>query len=367
MRWIAGLIVLIAFQAQAAEIQSLRLVDTNDRVTAIIRTEGELQDELPVAEFINETIQMDLPQATVKGGEIQQKVNDPRIKSLYAYQLDSDTARIRILLNPGVKAEGLKSQVKIQIGAQGLEARLEKPAVRRQPVAVTAALRPRGASDGPAVAAAADDLAELSDSEIEKQLRTLPVSTKSEAPVASGSVAITPAQTVSKVAATEAVLNAESPSAVVKAESETPVFTDKAKKTLKNEPVSMAKTIFALAIVAMGLLTLYMTTKKWMDKRNQKNPHTSIRVVTQHYLGPKKSLAIISVAGESILIGITDQNISLIKSLALLDGEVPEETATDFHSSLTQAEAQDQSEDDYAVKGIREIVAGRLKGMRDLL
>ena len=74
-------------------------------------------------------------------------------------------------------------------------------------------------------------------------------------------------------------------------------------------------------IPVLGLfgLTLGMFTK-WWKKRTEKSMDTNkIRIMTQHFLGPRKSLAIVRVAGESILIGITDQNINMLKSLSLLD------------------------------------------------
>ncbi len=63
-----------------------------------------------------------------------------------------------------------------------------------------------------------------------------------------------------------------------------------------------------------------------------------IKVLSQHYLGPKKSLAIVHVAGESILIGVTDQNISMIKSLSLIDDEVPANLPNTFGQTLAVTE-----------------------------
>ena len=85
--------------------------------------------------------------------------------------------------------------------------------------------------------------------------------------------------------------------------------------------------ISLLAVSAFGLLILFVT-KKW--GQNQKKSGSHIRVITQHHLGPKKSLAIIKVAGEFILVGITDQNINMIKSLSLLDEDIPEDSPKSF-------------------------------------
>jgi flagellar protein FliO/FliZ len=362
MRWIACLFLILASQARALEVQSLRVVDSSDRVTAFITVDGDLANEIPPLEFINETIQFDIPSATVKGGEIVQRVKDAKVKSLYAYQLDPDTARVRIILNPGVKADSIKDNLKLDIGSQGFEARIEKPASKRQPSTVTASFKPQSMVDEPKRKTEPTEFDNLTDNEIEQQLKALP--TKVE--VAPTAAAVTVVPTPSAPQPTQqAIATTKTPE--VKAEEDTPVFTEASKKQPKASGVSMAKSILGLAIVAILLLTMYWGTQKWLAKRNEKNPHTNIRVLTTHYLGPKKSLSIISVAGESILIGVTDHNINLIKSLSLLDGEIPAQVPENFQSSLEEAEAQEHTEDDYAVKGIKEIVAGRLKGMRDLL
>lgn len=106
---------------------------------------------------------------------------------------------------------------------------------------------------------------------------------------------------------------------------------------------------------------------------------TQIKVITQHHLGPKKSLAIVRVAGESILIGVTDQNISMIKSLALLDEDIPEETPNSFSRVLGGFSAKDkdfkndskkgddiEAEEEFAIKGIKDVVTRRLKNMRSI-
>lgn len=360
MRWIACLLILFANQAFAVEIKSLRLASLKDSVIAYIGIEGDLADTVPAVEFINETVQFDLPGATVKGGEIKQNVKDSKIQSLYAYQLDDETARIRIQLNSGVKADTLRKLFKLEAGNQGLEAKLDRPNVSRQPTSITANVKPNEMYEDSKVAK--NEFEDLSDSEIEQQLRAMPVKSVT-APTTSQ-----PQSQAGSVAGTTSVMAEKNEiSDLTKAEASTPVFVNADKKQTRPEATSPLKSILGLAFVALALVTLYWAVQKWFVKKNQKNPHTNIRILTQHYLGPKKSLAIISVAGESILIGITDHNINLIKSLSLLDGEIPGQMSENFESSLEQAEAQDQSEDDYAVKGIREIVAGRLKGMRDLL
>jgi flagellar protein FliO/FliZ len=110
--------------------------------------------------------------------------------------------------------------------------------------------------------------------------------------------------------------------------------------------------IVGILVTGGVLLVKKKGFKKSLIKENQ------IKILTQHYLGPKKSLAIVRVAGESILIGITDQAISHIKTLSLLDDEIPESPPKEFDGLI--------KEEDFSMKGIKDIVGHKMKNMRSL-
>ncbi len=157
-------------------------------------------------------------------------------------------------------------------------------------------------------------------------------------------------------------------------ETEIPVNLETAKKASSGEG-SLFKILSALGILGLLACAAYFFIKKYTIKTGKTNQATQIKILTQHYLGPKKSLAIVRVAGESILIGITDQNISLIKALSLLDEEIPEETPKSFNNvfnktqknnSFAAAAANEASEDDFAISGIKDFVSSKLKNMRSL-
>jgi len=96
--------------------------------------------------------------------------------------------------------------------------------------------------------------------------------------------------------------------------------------------------IMKIALMVIGLLSLggYLI---WFLKNKSKmvnGPESlmKIKMITQFHLGPKKSLAVIRIAGESLLLSVTDTQISLIKTLSLLDEDLPEMTPTNFAESL---------------------------------
>ena len=170
------------------------------------------------------------------------------------------------------------------------------------------------------------------------------------------------------------------------AESEIPVLT--AKKSEKAEGDSSStywRAGLSLAIVLIFAGALIFGAKHWTRNRLGVQSQTKIRMLTQHHLGPKKSLAIVQVAGESILIGVTDHSINLIKTLSLLDEEIPEETPSSFSGELNRvspevqepevqdrvnlqakAEVTKSVEEEFSYGRIQSQVADRLKEMRSL-
>ncbi len=168
-------------------------------------------------------------------------------------------------------------------------------------------------------------------------------------------------------------------SILTKAEKDISVNLDSTKKTDtdSNSIFKFILTVSMLGVIAAG--GYFLIQKKTRTSGAQKQV-TQIKVLSQHYLGPKKSLAIVRVAGESVLIGITDQNISMIKSLSLLDEDIPEETPnafspvlnklnknSTFKENMTMASnSAEASEDDFSVSGIKDFVSSKLKNMRTL-
>jgi flagellar protein FliO/FliZ len=160
------------------------------------------------------------------------------------------------------------------------------------------------------------------------------------------------------------------------AEDSQPVFKTKTKEP-KVQTASVGdvwgKLVMSLLLIGgIGGAAFYLVKKSPQAKKLSLKGRM-IEVLAQHPLGPKKSVAVIRVAGEAVLVGITDSNISILKTLSLLDDDVP---AAKFQSSLANQVAQAvrapskgataSSADDFTMKGLKEIVSERLKNMRSL-
>lgn len=160
-----------------------------------------------------------------------------------------------------------------------------------------------------------------------------------------------------------------------KKESEIPLTLDAPKKA-EEDTHPIFKILLVVSMMGTVGVGAYLFLRKYSKTNYSLGKMNEIKVITQHHLGPKKSLAIIRVAGESILIGVTDQNINMIKSLSLLDDEVPEATPNHFSDVFTSNHSQEMQdtfevssrgqdeEDEFSIRGVKDAVSKKLKGMR---
>ena len=166
-------------------------------------------------------------------------------------------------------------------------------------------------------------------------------------------------------------------------ESEIPVLSN-VKDPKKAEGGQFARLLATLGVLVVTFAGASYGLKKWMAGRDGKmKQNTRIKILTQHHLAPKKSLLIVQVAGEAILIGMTDQNISMLKTLSLIDDEIPESVPQNFNQSFDHSlndfeEDRDGNlqhdeqmeagmEEDFTISGLAEIrdkVSRSVKNMR---
>lgn len=174
-------------------------------------------------------------------------------------------------------------------------------------------------------------------------------------------------------------------------ESQIPVLTPVTKAKEESSGL-IYRMVFSLVIIILAAGALVLFGKWWSRNHRPNDMQTKIRVLTQHHLGPKKSLAIVRVAGESILLGVTDHSINMIKTLSFINDEIPEDIPDDFSAELDELENETESQvesvkatthlveskdkvtlskedknfDDYSFGNIRQHVANKLKEMRTL-
>jgi len=161
-------------------------------------------------------------------------------------------------------------------------------------------------------------------------------------------------------------------------ESDIPIKLE-SRKGESSESNPFVKMGLGLLIVSGLAFASWLGVRKYRFNNKGRSSATQMKILSQFHLGPKKSLAVVRIAGESILIGITDHNISMIKSLSLLDEEIPEESPANFdklykennqetepkvnRQRVSQRAPTDEN-DEFAISGIQDFVSTRLKNMR---
>lgn len=162
------------------------------------------------------------------------------------------------------------------------------------------------------------------------------------------------------------------------AEDQIPLTIDAAQK---NGPAANTSTKAMMSLVVVTILagvSFYMVRRYKVSNTINKS-NMQIKILTQHHLGPKKSLAIVHVAGESILIGVTDSNISMIKSLSLIDDEVPAGVPNTFGQVMQNTPAMETAiaaapaaqagtvhelDEEFSFSNVTDTVSKKIKSMR---
>lgn len=171
----------------------------------------------------------------------------------------------------------------------------------------------------------------------------------------------------------------ETAATVAKSEESTPAFR---KDVAKVEAVEKSKPLWfrviaSLAVVLAIMGGAYYAFKKFPNTQKRASKQRMIDVLSQFHLGPKRSLMVVRVAGEVVLLGATEQNINLIKSLSLIDdegqvknadftGALRRQVNTEIGKEKDSAELQKEVEEEFSMKGLKELVGSKLKSMREL-
>jgi flagellar protein FliO/FliZ len=163
-------------------------------------------------------------------------------------------------------------------------------------------------------------------------------------------------------------------------EESTPILT-KSKNKVEEQSGTIYRTLSIVFVlfIAGGVGLWYLKKKSQMG--DNKQTLTQIKVLTQYHLAPRKTLTVIRVAGESLLIGVTENQITLLKSLSLLDEDIPDSTPKSFKQTIAESSAEasvdappkntvlksvefTDSDEEFSFGNIKHLVENKLKGMK---
>jgi flagellar protein FliO/FliZ len=106
-----------------------------------------------------------------------------------------------------------------------------------------------------------------------------------------------------------------------------------------------------LAVIAITAALGLYASKRWARQKDKGGQKARIEMMHQYHLGPRKSLALIRVSGEAMLVGVTDHNINMIKAVTLIDDELEDVMGKDFNNFL---------EDEFSIEDVRGALGPRV-------
>jgi len=89
--------------------------------------------------------------------------------------------------------------------------------------------------------------------------------------------------------------------------------------TFKNSTIGMSifKTLSALVVVLVCIYAGIFLLKKFLGRRyNSSSKENLLQIMETAYVGQKKTVSLVRVANKSVLIGVTDNNISILSELS---------------------------------------------------
>lgn len=385
MKALGALLCLASANSLGSVLEATDVVANDYAITANLKFDKPIDDNSIKIEYINQTVQIDIPGAAVPKGKSLTRVSSDKIKSVFAYQVEPDLMRARVIYEKPIQANMFEGFVHVASSGTELKITIEDPQSKMSkatkepetitlmpPVDLNSELEPKKKATIDEKTAAAAVLEKEFLSKIEKfDKNPIP---KVEANIESEK--------------TERIESPKGKAAEKYDEKRIPLNLDKSgeKAAAAESPwTRMLISLFVIAILGVGAIIF---AKKYSKNKSGVGGNIRIQTVSQQALGPKKSLAVIRVAGEDILIGITDYNISMIKSLSFIDDEVESDVPKEFVSELNRvtddyisnkqrarsaaAQAQstppskEQAGDQYSFANIKDIVSDRLKEMRPL-
>lgn len=142
---------------------------------------------------------------------------------------------------------------------------------------------------------------------------------------------------------------ASTPVATELKESEIPV-TVSAPAPIKSESQVVWRLLASVGVLVVIGGVLIFATRRYTRQKDKGGQKTRIEIMHQFHMGPRKSLALVRVAGEAMLIGITDHNINMLKPITIIDDEMEEAFKTGFNNFL---------EDEFSIEDVKTALGAR--------
>jgi len=317
------LLAILLGAPSAYAVTSLKQVQISNGSQVDLLFDGRIQKSQIKIDFINDIIQLSIQDAAVYPAKIS-SVNGTTLTKIFAYQYAPKLIRCRLTVKG--KAEDFKDRLDIKAGGRILTVRMggasSAEASPVLPVARPATARPAGPAVG------AHDLEHSIPADAEERALLNRV-------MAAGASAAAPApahDTISMSAAAPAVA-VSTENQPVHLSGDRPLARLAGGKPLPSPLKAFGK--MALVLGLFGLLALgfrkfaqnrasarlpgqagWLNSLGQIAKKSLGRDARMIEVLSTHYLGPKKSIAVVRIAGRVLVLGVSNESINLITQLS---------------------------------------------------
>ncbi len=277
-------------------------------------------------DYTKQAIQITIPDTKIKTGKIVEKINKNKIESVFVENSKGTGVVAKVIFAKGVDIEKYKGLVQVDNQSDKIVLTISRPSdsaiVGNPPSDLNAEAAEELKPESPE-SVVADEM--MKPSVIDITNTTSTTDTTNTANSATNETPVIAAGITKDTAARSQSL---------------PLFKEKQRKT-GSEDSGYLRMIMGMIFVLVLSAGLLFFTKWWAKNKKSENTNIKIQMLTQFHIGPKKSLAIVRVAGESILLGVTDQNISMIKTLSFIDDEIVENAPKSFRAELNYADRRE--------------------------
>src|SRR5690606_17824090 len=116
----------LTFAANSVLKETKAFFDDKTFVTELILDQEVASSDILV-EYINQTIQLNIPGVKVPKGQLAQRVNQNSVRSVYNYQLDDNIMRSRIIYDKPMEASKFEGYVDIATQGNKIVIRVTDP------------------------------------------------------------------------------------------------------------------------------------------------------------------------------------------------------------------------------------------------
>jgi len=322
---------ILPAEAMASQnyLQNLKVYKNPDELRVVMDFLSPIKAE-PILSFYEKSVQFDMPDTYIHPAKRVFEVGDEFLKYVYALQHSKDKVRMRLLVSQS--GISLKDRLSVLRDDKNLIIVIKKAAAAKGQETAAIKSKIKNIKSEINIAGSQKDLEmrsqELEDGELKLQMQNI----ASEPDIQQSKADINNPEGIKAV---EGKIEEVKPQLTTPdSENQTSNIETKGagsgylkyQEPLPVEPPDMSsaifKTITALAIVLAAVLLISYIAKKVLKKNDIVfGKDKLIRVLGTSYIGVKKAITLLDVAGEVLVIGVTNNNITMLTKLESEDAK----------------------------------------------